>query len=420
MSSSFKDIKLEESLNPHSHITGLGLDSKNQSGLVGQFKAREALEFLKEYIIKGSDIPIILQIIGKSCSGKSALLKAFEEEIKKANNNYINERKQMGINDKYKVIISSNDEKYPIVYLSALEINSTKKDKYEFLLQKIRQSIGVKIVEKSVVIEGEVVDIQVDGLKRIVMKTADMESIFEIGEKMALELQKMKVIPGDVIRIKKESGEIIKVGSTKNNEYNYELNISSCPKGELINLVEDEKLVTLYDLDVSNNFAVSGDENQSIIERVDFDIRKGVEKKIKNWISEGLCEVMPGILIIDDSDKLDLEILKMIKNVTKMCYSPSIIFSGNADLSNIFKSSFNIKLDSYSKDELKEIIKIRADDMKISIDGEVLDKLSELSEKYSLRYAFEIMNFLISADKENNCFIKLDDIKKLLTIIKCP
>ena len=107
--------------------------------------------------------------------------------------------------------------------------------KTESLTQAFRRSIGVRIKEETELIEGEVVEIQVDrsvtGVRgcnsiqtmadkdsqatktgRLTLKTTDMETVYDLGSKMIDQLQKEKVLAGDVVSIDKASGRISKLG----------------------------------------------------------------------------------------------------------------------------------------------------------------------------------------------------------------
>lgn len=109
--------------------------------------------------------------------------------------------------------------------------------KTESLTQAFRRSIGVRIKEETELIEGEVVEIQVDrsvtGVSlalgivvtasqltgyqatktgRLTLKTTDMETVYDLGSKMIDQLQKEKVLAGDVVSIDKASGRISKLG----------------------------------------------------------------------------------------------------------------------------------------------------------------------------------------------------------------
>lgn len=122
----------------------------------------------------------------------------------------------------------------PFTMISASEVFSLEMSKTEALTQAFRRSIGVRIKEESEIIEGEVVEIQIDrslngvcsgrlGVRvlikrqatktgKITVKTTDMETVYDLGNKMIDALTKEKVIAGDVIVIDKGTGKISKLG----------------------------------------------------------------------------------------------------------------------------------------------------------------------------------------------------------------
>lgn len=73
--------------------------------------------------------------------------------------------------------------------------------KTEVLTQAFRRSIGVRIKEETEIIEGEVVEIQIDrptsgtGTKigKLTLKTTEMETIYDLGNKLIESLTKEKV-----------------------------------------------------------------------------------------------------------------------------------------------------------------------------------------------------------------------------------
>jgi len=81
------------------------------------------------------------------------------------------------------------------------EIFSLEMSKTEALTQAFRRSIGIRIKEEAEIIEGEVVEIQIDrpaagsGAKvgKLTLKTTEMETIYDLGAKMIDALQEEKV-----------------------------------------------------------------------------------------------------------------------------------------------------------------------------------------------------------------------------------
>lgn len=125
----------------HSHIRGLGVlpdtlvPKPTAEGLVGQQKARKAaaviLQMAKEGKIAGRGV----LIAGPPSTGKTAIAIAMSKGL---------------------------GEDVPFTMLASSEIFSLDMSKTEALEQAFRKSIGVRIKEESEVIEGEVVEIQID------------------------------------------------------------------------------------------------------------------------------------------------------------------------------------------------------------------------------------------------------------------
>jgi RuvB-like protein 2 len=114
----------------------------------------------------------------------------------------------------------------PFTMLAASEIFSLEMSKTEALVQAFRKSIGVRIKEETELIEGEVVEIQIDrsetGVVRgffdiinihracihthtyiqaaqtgkLTLKTTEMETVYDLGQKMIEALNKEKISAG--------------------------------------------------------------------------------------------------------------------------------------------------------------------------------------------------------------------------------
>lgn len=107
----------------------------------------------------------------------------------------------------------------PFTMISASEVFSLEMSKTEALTQAFRRSIGVRIKEETELISGEVVEIQIDRsltgatkTGKLTIKTTDMETVYDLGNKMIDALNKEKVVAGDVILIDKSTGKISKLG----------------------------------------------------------------------------------------------------------------------------------------------------------------------------------------------------------------
>ena len=120
----------------------------------------------------------------------------------------------------------------------------TEISKTEALRQAFRKAIGVRIREETEIIEGEVVEIEIDRptagnvapkVGKLTLKTTDMETVYDLGTKMIESINKEKVTSGDVINIDKSTGRVQKLGRSFARSRDYDATgpttkFVSCPK----------------------------------------------------------------------------------------------------------------------------------------------------------------------------------------------
>ncbi|PWA71733.1 AAA+ ATPase domain-containing protein [Artemisia annua] len=177
----------------------------------------------------------------------------------------------------------------PFAMLAGSELFSLEMSKTEALMQAFRKAIGVRIKEETEVIEGEVVEIQIDRpavsgaaskTGKLSLKTTEMETVYDLGAKMIEALGKDKVQSGDVIAIDKASGKITKLGRSFSRSRDYDAmgpqtKFVQCPDGELQKRKEVVHCVTLHEIDVINSsyriyeVEVHGEEGKVILLLVD-------------------------------------------------------------------------------------------------------------------------------------------------------
>ena len=158
-------------------------------------------------------------------------------------------------------------EETPFAMMAGSEIFSMEMSKTEALTQAFRKAIGVRIKEETEIIEGEVVEIEIDrpatsGVApktgKLTLKTTEMETVYDLGQKMIESLDKEKVTAGDVITIDKASGRITKLGRSFARSRDYDAmgaqtKFVQCPEGELQKRKEVVHVVTLHEIDVINS-----------------------------------------------------------------------------------------------------------------------------------------------------------------------
>ena len=125
----------------HSHIRGLGVDLAtleprgSSQGLIGQEKARKAAAVILQMVKEGKIAGRAVLVAGPPSTGKTAIAMAMAQSL---------------------------GPDVPFTMLASSEIFSLEMSKTEALTQAFRKSIGVRIKEESEIIEGEVVEIQID------------------------------------------------------------------------------------------------------------------------------------------------------------------------------------------------------------------------------------------------------------------
>ncbi|KAM2779393.1 hypothetical protein COP1_014671 [Malus domestica] len=171
--SAMAELKLSESrdltrikrIGAHSHIHGLGLDSVLEArdvsqGIVGQTSAQKATGVILQLINEGKITGRAVLLAGQLETGKTAIA--------------IGMAKSLGLET-------------PFVMLVRSELFSLEMSKIEALMQAFRKAIGVRIKEETEIIEGEVVEVQIDwpavaGVAsktgKLTLKTTEMETMY--------------------------------------------------------------------------------------------------------------------------------------------------------------------------------------------------------------------------------------------------
>merc|ERR1711931_505764 len=216
-------------------------------------------------------------------------------------------------------------------------------------MQAFRKSIGIRIKEESEIIEGEVVEIQIDrpatgsGAKvgKLTLKMTEMETIYDLGAKMIDSVTTEKVQAGDVITIDKATGKISKLGRSFTRARDYDAmgpqtKFVQCPEGELQKRKEVVHTVTLHEIDVINSRTqgflalFSGDTGE-----IKSEVREQINTKVAEWREEGKAEIVPGVLFIDEVHMLDIECFSFLNRAMESDLAPILIMATNRGITEI-------------------------------------------------------------------------------------
>uniref|UniRef100_A0A7M4FFK2 RuvB-like helicase n=1 Tax=Crocodylus porosus TaxID=8502 RepID=A0A7M4FFK2_CROPO len=419
-----RDVTRIERIGAHSHIRGLGLDDALEprqvsQGMVGQLAARRAAGVILEMIKEGKIAGRAVLIAGQPGTGKTAIAMGMAQAL--------------GLDTPFTAIAGS-------------EIFSLEMSKTEALTQAFRRSIGVRIKEETEIIEGEVVEIQIDrpatgtGAKvgKLTLKTTEMETIYDLGTKMIESLTKEKVQAGDVITIDKATGKITKLGRSFTRARDYDAMGSQtkfvqCPDGELQKRKEVVHTVSLHEIDVINSRTqgflalFSGDTGE-----IKSEVREQINAKVAEWREEGKAEVIPGVLFIDEVHMLDIECFSFLNRALESDMAPVLIMATNRGITRIrgtnYRSPHGIPIDlldrlliistsPYSDKETKQILKIRCEEEDVEMNEDAYTVLTRIGLETSLRYAIQLITAAnLVCRKRKGTEVQVEDIKRVYSL----
>lgn len=234
------------------------------------------------------------------------------------------------------------------------------------------------------------------------------------------------------------------------------------PKGDVHKKKEVVQDVTLHDLDAANARPQGGQDVLSMMGQlmkpkkteITEKLRTEINKVVNRYIDQGIAELVPGVLFIDEVHMLDLETFTYLHKSLESPIAPIVIFATNrgkcviryvlilnlllysSDLlyligfwfiflpvkltldflyysgTNDIVSPHGIPLDlidrlviiqtsSYRLPEIRQIIKIRAQIEGLQLEDDALSTLSAIGSSTTLRYAVQLLTPASQSSKVN-------------------
>ena len=157
-------------------------------------------------------------------------------------------------------------------------------------------------------------------------------------------------------------------------------------------------------------------------------------KVVQKYIDQGVAELIPGVLFIDEVNMLDIEIFTYLNRALESSIAPVVILASNRGMTTIRGTGDDVKYPHgcppdlidrllivktlpYNQEEIKTIISKRAQLEGLVLAPEALEKLSQHGVSSSLRYALQLLAPAgILAKTANRSEIIVDDVEECETL----
>lgn len=320
--------------------------------------------------------------------------------------------------------------KVPFCPMVGSEVYSAEVKKTEVLMEKFRKSIGLRIRETKEVYEGEVTELTAEETENpmggygktiahvvLGLKTVKGTKQLKLDPTIYESLQKEKVHVGDVIYIEANSGSVKRVGRSDAYATEFDLEAEEyvpLPKGDVHKKKEVIQDVTLHDLDVANARPQGGQDIVSLMNQllkpkkteITDKLRREVNKVVNRYIEEGVAELIPGVLFIDEVHMLDIECFTYMNRALESSLAPIVVLATNRGYCEVrgtdVKAPHGIPTDlldrvhiihtePYTVDEIGAIVALRAKTEGIVVSEDSLRLFAQVGEQTSLRFAMQLL-----------------------------
>ncbi|KAK2465849.1 hypothetical protein APHAL10511_001490 [Amanita phalloides] len=417
---------------PHSHIKGLGVNAEglaagDNAGFVGQTNAREACGVIVDLVKSRKFSGRALLLVGAPGTGKTALALAISQDL--------------GV-------------KVPFCPMVGSEVYSAEVKKTEVLAEVFRRAIGLRIKETKEVYEGEVTELTptetenpLSGYGKTVahvvvgLKTVKGTKQLRLDPSIYEAILKEKIVVGDVIYIEANTGAVKRVGRSDAYASSYDLESETyvpLPKGDVHKRKELVQDVTLGDLDAANARPQGGQDIMSVMgslvktgrTEVTDKLRREVNKVVKGYVDQGVAEVVPGVVFIDEVHMLDIECFTYLNSLLESTMAPTVILATNRGNSlvrgttdivsphgvprDLLDRCMIVKTDSHTREQISKVVQLRANVEGLKLGPGVIERLATEGEKSSLRYALQLLTpASILAQLAGRSQIEIEDIGEM-------
>lgn len=330
--------------------------------------------------------------------------------------------------------------KVPFCPMVGSEVYSSEVKKTEVLMENFRRAIGLRVRETKEVYEGEITELTpteaenpLSGYGKtiahvvIALKTVKGTKQLRLDPSIYESIMKERISVGDVIYIEANTGAVKRVGRSDAYATEFDLEAEEyvpLPKGEVHKRKEVVQDVTLHDLDMANAKPQGGQDIMSVVGQlvkgrrteITDKLRGEINRVVDKYIEQGIAELVPGVLFIDEVHMLDMECFTYLNRALESTISPHVILATNRGQSMVRGTEYEgpasgtgivaphgIPLDlldrcmivrtlPYEKDEIREVLRLRTKVEGHLIAEDALEKLTEEGVRSSLRFALQLLS----------------------------
>jgi len=230
-------------------------------------------------------------------------------------------------------------------------------------------------------------------------------------------IQKEKITCGDVIYIEANSGAVKRVGRSDSYATEFDLEAEEyvpLPKGDVHKKKEIVQDVTLHDLDIANAKPQGGQDIVSVMNNmlkprkteITEKLRLEINKVVNRYIDQGVAELVPGVLFIDEVHMLDIECFTYLNRALESTLAPIVVLATNRGMCHIRGTDISaphgvpvdlldrvmiIRTMPYTLEETFQILSIRAKAEGIDAEDEALAYAAQVGQDASLRFAVQLL-----------------------------
>lgn len=268
----------------------------------------------------------------------------------------------------------------------------------------------------------------------ITLKSAKGTKKLRLDPSIYEAVQRERVTVGDVIYIENNTGACKRVGRSDAYATEFDLEAEEyvpVPKGDVHKKKEIVQDVTLHDLDIANARPQGGQDVMSMMGQlmkpkkteITEKLRAEINKVVSRYIDQGIAELVPGVLFIDEVrlshlfvlfthafvqvHMLDIECFTYLNRALESPISPIVILASNRgktvirgtdDITaahgippDLLARLLIIPTHLYNPSEIATIVRLRTKVEGLVISDSALEKIAGKGKEVSLRYALQLL-----------------------------